>query len=569
MKHIQLFSLLALFAFNASAQNVGIGTSTPSDQLHTTGTMRFEKYKGTNTRLMQIDSSGRLVVTAAGAVASNTTAQAMADNGCAAGNGVTSTILVSGQATAVPSSKIAVRVNITHTFDADLKIFLIPPGGGFVLALADNNGGSADNFINTIFTDLALSSVTTGTAPFTGQYKPSGNSTGCMLTGTVLANFGAIGAGNVVPNGTWTLKIFDNGISDIGTLNNWSISFTGPESITTADENNYIPKFSAGNLIASNIYQSAGNSNIGIGTANPTAKLEVNGTMKITDGTQGIGKVLTSDAAGLVSWATPSGLTLPYIGTVTSTQTLFAISNDGGNSISGYSPGAGTVAVQGAASSGIGISGSANAGTGVNAYSNTGNAGVFQSQTGLAIKTLGGNVEINGKIKMADGTQGANRVLTSDATGLATWVTPPVSAGFSAQKRNGNQTIYNNATDKIDFGTDATNQFGTGYNSTTSQFTAPAAGFYQFNVTLNFASGFGSGTLNPITISLFKGNTFFYSFEFPHTTQMGSQGFSQMMYLYTNEIIDVRVSNQSGAIIQVYGTAGGGIYSAFSGYKVN
>ncbi len=42
--------------------------------------------------------------------------------------------------------------------------------------------------------------------------------------------------------------------------------------------------------------------NIGIGTQTPEAKLHVNGTIKITDGTQGQGKVLTSDNTGLASW---------------------------------------------------------------------------------------------------------------------------------------------------------------------------------------------------------------------------------------------------------------------------
>ncbi len=47
--------------------------------------------------------------------------------------------------------------------------------------------------------------------------------------------------------------------------------------------------------------------NVGIGIEIPTAKLHVNGAMKITNGSQGLGKVLTSDAGGLVTWATPTG----------------------------------------------------------------------------------------------------------------------------------------------------------------------------------------------------------------------------------------------------------------------
>lgn len=44
------------------------------------------------------------------------------------------------------------------------------------------------------------------------------------------------------------------------------------------------------------------NDNVGIGTPSPTAKLEVNGQVKITGGSPGVGKVLISDAAGLGSW---------------------------------------------------------------------------------------------------------------------------------------------------------------------------------------------------------------------------------------------------------------------------
>lgn len=46
--------------------------------------------------------------------------------------------------------------------------------------------------------------------------------------------------------------------------------------------------------------------NVGIGTTNPTAKLEVAGQVKITGGTPGDGKVLTSYANGLATWETPT-----------------------------------------------------------------------------------------------------------------------------------------------------------------------------------------------------------------------------------------------------------------------
>lgn len=44
------------------------------------------------------------------------------------------------------------------------------------------------------------------------------------------------------------------------------------------------------------------NGNVGIGTTNPTAKLHINGSLRLVDGTQGAGKVLTSDASGNASW---------------------------------------------------------------------------------------------------------------------------------------------------------------------------------------------------------------------------------------------------------------------------
>ncbi|WP_435522262.1 hypothetical protein [Chryseobacterium indoltheticum] len=61
--------------------------------------------------------------------------------------------------------------------------------------------------------------------------------------------------------------------------------------------------------------QAAPAGNIGIGTTNPTARLEVNngttnGAIKIVDGTEGAGKVLTSDVNGVGTWQTPTSAVL-------------------------------------------------------------------------------------------------------------------------------------------------------------------------------------------------------------------------------------------------------------------
>jgi hypothetical protein len=66
--------------------------------------------------------------------------------------------------------------------------------------------------------------------------------------------------------------------------------------------------------------------NVGIGTGSPGAKLDVAGQVKITGGTPGSGKVLTSDSSGLATWQPARG-GLPWqVVTGTSQQ---AVSNTG------------------------------------------------------------------------------------------------------------------------------------------------------------------------------------------------------------------------------------------------
>ena len=59
------------------------------------------------------------------------------------------------------------------------------------------------------------------------------------------------------------------------------------------------------NVTGNNIFNT-NTGNVGVGTNNPTAKLDVNGTFRIANGTQALGKVLTSDVNGIATWQSAS-----------------------------------------------------------------------------------------------------------------------------------------------------------------------------------------------------------------------------------------------------------------------
>jgi subtilisin-like proprotein convertase family protein len=116
---------------------------------------------------------------------------------------------------------VNITLDIAHTYDADLDVFLISPFGTRVELFSDI-GSSLNNFQNTTLDDQAAASITTGQAPFTGTYLPEG-----LLASFVGENL----------NGIWTLEITDDAGEDVGTLNSWSLTITASEMFTTTDAN--------------------------------------------------------------------------------------------------------------------------------------------------------------------------------------------------------------------------------------------------------------------------------------------------------------------------------------------
>ncbi len=124
----------------------------------------------------------------------------------------------------------SVCFDITHTWDSDLDIFLECPDGT-QFELSTDNGGSSNNYTNTCFTISATQSITSGSAPFTGDFSPEGG----ILSGALVG---------CTANGLWSLHVNDDAVGDQGTINNWSITFNdaipnqGPASSITWSNTN-------------------------------------------------------------------------------------------------------------------------------------------------------------------------------------------------------------------------------------------------------------------------------------------------------------------------------------------
>ena len=158
----------------------------------------------------------------------NTVIPSVGSGGCTVApqttGGDTYTVAVAGLTNQVVAS---VQMNLTHTWDADLQIYLESPTGQRI-ELTTGNGGSGDNYTNTQFSDAAATNITAGAAPFTGTFRPEGSLTaincGTIITPTI-TTLGAFTAGQ---NGNWVLRTKDNAAGDVGNLISWSITFAPP-----------------------------------------------------------------------------------------------------------------------------------------------------------------------------------------------------------------------------------------------------------------------------------------------------------------------------------------------------
>jgi len=96
---------------------------------------------------------------------------------------ITSPITVSGRTGNAPTTA-SVSVNITHTYQGDLKVDLVAPDGS-LYNIHNRTGAGTDNVIKTVTLNLSSEAL----------------------------------------NGVWKMQVNDNAAGDTGKLNSWSITF--------------------------------------------------------------------------------------------------------------------------------------------------------------------------------------------------------------------------------------------------------------------------------------------------------------------------------------------------------
>ncbi|MBL7903328.1 MAG: hypothetical protein JNK73_15120, partial [Bacteroidia bacterium] len=169
-------------------------------------------------------------------------------------------------------------------------------------------------------------------------------------------------------------------------------------------------------------------------------------------------------------------------------------------------------------------------------------------------------LHVNGTTRLVDGTQGVNKVLTSDASGNASWQNGSRNTGFMVYA-SVNQTVATGVWTQVLF---ANEDYDDGVDFAGNQYVAPTAGVYQFNTTVSWTA---MANVNGYSFVAFFVNGVAEKYRMcPSHTNYHSNDLSATLKLNAGDVITVRVLHFQGTTESVYGSSN--YYTHFSGFRV-
>ena len=174
-------------------------------------------------------------------------------------------------------------------------------------------------------------------------------------------------------------------------------------------------------------------------------------------------------------------------------------------------------------------------------------------------------LEVNGDVKITDGTQADKKVLTSDAAGLASWKhLPSYNSGFHASLNNAPLNLGDNVETTVVFDLEQFDDIST-YNSSNGNFTCPADGVYQFNVKIQWSLAASTSTTLYVLLEL-NGSKVEESVDYKESTindQPRTNSFGSTLKLNIGDVLRVRVRQESGTTQSI-----STINTSFSGHRI-
>ncbi len=163
-------------------------------------------------------------------------------------------------------------------------------------------------------------------------------------------------------------------------------------------------------------------------------------------------------------------------------------------------------------------------------------------------------LDVNGIFKLTDGTQGAGKVLTSNASGNATWTVRQIA--FTA-KKVASQNLPINSYSDINYEVEDFDH-GNAYNPATGIFTAPVNGVYSFDAGLYYPNAYS----RPAILLNVNGADVISAYD--QVSGQYTAQISHSLYLTAGSTVKIRVYNEFTAI----NVAGASLTSWFNGYLV-